>query len=90
MIESGYPQVGFHPDVWQGIFAPAGTPTPIVEKLNTEINAVLKTPEVEQACVRLGVDRDHVDVGAANSRPSSPRKSKKWPPIIKAIGVKAQ
>ena len=26
MAESGYPQVGFHPDVWMGILAPAGTP----------------------------------------------------------------
>ena len=26
MTESGYPQVGFNPDVWMGIFAPAGTP----------------------------------------------------------------
>src|SRR5262245_32801258 len=55
MIESGYPQVGFHPDVWQGILAPVGTPAPIVERLNAEINAVLKTPEVRTGLGRLGV-----------------------------------
>ena len=26
MTESGYPEVGFNPDVWMGVLAPAGTP----------------------------------------------------------------
>ena len=64
MIESGYPQVGFHPDVWQGILAPAGTPQPIVEKLNTEINAVLKTPEVQDQPAAARRRRHHVDDAA--------------------------
>src|SRR6478672_5780037 len=41
MAESGYPQVGFNPDVWMGILAPAGTPTAVIEKLNRDVNAVL-------------------------------------------------
>ena len=89
MIESGYPQVGFHPDVWQGILAPVGTPMPIVEKLNAEINAVLKTPEVRTSLERLGVD-EIMSMSAPSSRPSSTNEGKKWPPIIKAIGFKAQ
>ena len=36
MIESGYPQVGFASDVWQGILAPAGTPPPSSSELNSE------------------------------------------------------
>ena len=34
MSESGFPQVGFDPDVWQGIIAPLGTPKPIIDTLN--------------------------------------------------------
>jgi tripartite-type tricarboxylate transporter receptor subunit TctC len=86
MIESGYPQVGWHPDVWQAIFAPAGTPTAIVEKLNTEINEALKSPEVKAAYARLG---SGVDVMSAREFAAFvAREAIKWPPIIKAIGVK--
>jgi tripartite-type tricarboxylate transporter receptor subunit TctC len=34
MIESGYPQVGYDPDVWVGFLGPAGTPPEIVNKVN--------------------------------------------------------
>ena len=56
MIESGLPQVGFHPDVWMGIFAPAGTPQPIVDRLNGEINAVLRSAEMAPALKRFGYE----------------------------------
>jgi tripartite-type tricarboxylate transporter receptor subunit TctC len=56
MTESGYPQVGFNPDVWMGILAPAGTPTAIVDKLNREVNAVLKSEEMAPALKRFGYE----------------------------------
>jgi len=37
---------GFDMVSWTGIFAPANTPAPIVSRLNQELNAVLKDPEV--------------------------------------------
>ena len=43
--EVGIPNV--HTSTWYGILAPAGTPKPIVDRLNKEINAVLKTPEIQ-------------------------------------------
>jgi tripartite-type tricarboxylate transporter receptor subunit TctC len=88
MIESGYPQVGWHPDVWQAIFAPAGTPTTITEKLNTEINEALKTAEVKAAYKRLGAG---VDIMSAREFAAFvAREAKKWPPIIEVTGVKMQ
>lgn len=45
--ESGYPKVEI-PMVWNGVFAPANTPKPVVDKLNAEINAVMQTPEVQK------------------------------------------
>jgi tripartite-type tricarboxylate transporter receptor subunit TctC len=86
MIESGYPQVGWHPDVWQAIFAPAGTPTGVVDKLNTEINVALRLPEVKDAYARLGAD---VDIMSAREFAAFvDKEAVKWPPIIKATGVK--
>ena len=43
--EVGIPNV--HTSTWYGILAPAGTPKPIVDRLNKEINAVLKMPEIQ-------------------------------------------
>jgi tripartite-type tricarboxylate transporter receptor subunit TctC len=86
MIESGYPQVGWHPDVWQAIFAPAGTPPAIVEKLNAEINEALKLPEVKTAYARLGSGVDIMSVREFTAFVA--KEARKWPPIIKTIGVK--
>jgi len=33
---------------WIGVFAPAGTPRPVIDRLNAEINKVLRLPEVAQ------------------------------------------
>ena len=88
MIESGYPQVGWQPDVWQALFSPAGTPTPVIERLNTEINEALKLPEVKTAYDRLGADI--AIMSASEFAGFVANEAKKWPPIIKATGVTAQ
>ncbi len=88
MIESGFPQVGWHPDVWQAIFAPAGTPAAVIEKLNAETNAVLKLPEVRAAYERLGADMRLMSTREFAAFVA--KEAKKWPPIIKATGVTMQ
>ncbi len=40
---------------WQALFAPAGTPTDVVGRLNAEINKALKDPNVVSLADRLGV-----------------------------------
>jgi tripartite-type tricarboxylate transporter receptor subunit TctC len=44
MAEAGFP--GTELEIWQGIVAPAGTPAPIVRKLNEEFIKAAKSPEV--------------------------------------------
>jgi tripartite-type tricarboxylate transporter receptor subunit TctC len=88
MIEQGYPQVGWHPDVWQAIFAPAGTPAAVIETLNTEANAVLRSPEVQAAYAKLGTGVTTMSVPETEAFMA--REIKKWPPIIKATGVTMQ
>ncbi|MBB3009365.1 Bug family tripartite tricarboxylate transporter substrate binding protein [Cupriavidus alkaliphilus] len=54
MAEAGV--AGFEAEQWQGIFAPAGTPAAVVQKLNAEINRALKDPEVRAQLDGLGIN----------------------------------
>jgi tripartite-type tricarboxylate transporter receptor subunit TctC len=52
LAESGVPlTLGF----WSGILAPAGTPAPVVTKLNTTLNAVLQSSELKESMAKLGL-----------------------------------
>jgi len=48
---------GFNVRPWHGVMAPAGTPPAIVDKLSTEIQAFLRTPEAEEKLKAAGVVR---------------------------------
>lgn len=52
MAEAGLPN--FDVVSWNGLAAPAGTPKPIVEKLNKQVNEILTLPEVKQKLKSLG------------------------------------
>jgi tripartite-type tricarboxylate transporter receptor subunit TctC len=86
VAESGYP--GFEADQWYGVVAPAGTPAPLVMRLNAEINKALALPEVAQQLALEG----------AVATPSSPqafasliqRELPRWAQVVKAGNVKAE
>jgi tripartite-type tricarboxylate transporter receptor subunit TctC len=59
---------GFLTGSWQGILAPAGTPAPIVEKLNLQILKIIKTPEVKEALKTAGAD----------AAPTTPQEFSRW------------
>jgi tripartite-type tricarboxylate transporter receptor subunit TctC len=55
---------GFDITVWSGLIAPAGTPAPILDRLNSEVVTALRTPEVQKraqdlALVPIGDSREH-------------------------------
>jgi tripartite-type tricarboxylate transporter receptor subunit TctC len=54
MAESGL--AGYDISSWQAVFAPAGTPAPIVERLYTEIARILKTPDIQKRLTDLGLN----------------------------------
>jgi tripartite-type tricarboxylate transporter receptor subunit TctC len=54
LAEAGFP--GFPPDIWYGLLAPAGTPAPVIAKLNATVNARLKTPEMLASLAKLSLD----------------------------------
>jgi len=88
MTESGLPQVGFDPDVWMGLLAPAGTPPAVVDKLNREINAVLTSADMAPALRRFGYDA--MITTPAEFATFFAAELRKWPAILKTTGIKPQ
>jgi tripartite-type tricarboxylate transporter receptor subunit TctC len=84
IAESGYP--GFDALAWNGVLVPAATPKPVVQRLNAEINAILKDPDVVQRMHAAGFDLvggTPEDFGALIKA-----ESEKWVPVIRKAGVK--
>ncbi len=83
IAESGF--AGFEALAWNGLFAPAGTPAPIVDKINADVNAVLKDPAIQAALVKQGL----VPGGgsAAEFRSFIASEGNKWGAIIKKVGI---
>ena len=53
MQEAGLPEYSYDP--WFGLLAPAGTNLAILQKINAEISAISKLPDISQAFGKLGV-----------------------------------
>jgi tripartite-type tricarboxylate transporter receptor subunit TctC len=51
-ISEFYP--GYEVKIWHGLFAPAGTPQPILAKLSTEVRAALARPDVQARLAKSG------------------------------------
>ena len=47
---------GYEIDIWYGVLAPAGTPRPIVDRLNAEINKIMRDPQVMEKLVPQGLE----------------------------------
>jgi len=86
IAESGLP--GFDYNLWVGMFAPAGTPADLVEKINRDVLRVLATPEAKERLAALGAD----------AMPMTPAEFKKFVQdeiaesgkVIKAAGIVIQ
>jgi len=86
IAESGYP--GFEALAWNGLLVPAGTPRPIIARLNTEINAILRQPDVQKKLNDSGFDLPGgtpEDFGRLISG-----EAEKWAPVIRKVGLKVE
>jgi tripartite-type tricarboxylate transporter receptor subunit TctC len=84
LSESGLP--GFEASSWFGILAPAGTPAPIVAKLNAEVAKWLATPEAREKLLKQGAN-------PAGGTPEDFAKhiaaeTAKWAKVVKESGAK--
>jgi tripartite-type tricarboxylate transporter receptor subunit TctC len=79
---------GVDVDLWYAFFAPARTPAPVVSRLNTEIAAILKLPEVRDLLGRAGMDAaaSTSDELTAVVNKDFPR----WGEVIKRNGITAE
>jgi tripartite-type tricarboxylate transporter receptor subunit TctC len=86
IAESGVP--GYEAAIWWGMFAPAGTPRAIVNKLNAEVGAIMREPETVKWFTAL----------AADPWPSTPEDFAKflaadiarWRKVAKEAGISVQ
>src|SRR5262249_8765111 len=77
---------GFEAFEWNGVFAPAGTPAPLLQKLNAGLNAVLKGPAVVGRLHNLNVEM----------KPGTPEGFRvfvaaeldKWGRVVKGANIK--
>ena len=86
VAEAGVP--GYEATIWLGIMAPAGTPKPIVDKLNAEIVKVLKRPEVQQAWAKQGAVP--MIMTPAEFEKYLRDDIEKWARVVKLSGAKVQ
>jgi tripartite-type tricarboxylate transporter receptor subunit TctC len=77
---------GFEATSWHGVFAPAGTPKPIVDKMAAEMKRILELPDVKEKLFEIG----------AVAAPMTPEnfaqfiegERTKWADVVKASGAK--
>jgi tripartite-type tricarboxylate transporter receptor subunit TctC len=79
---------GYEANNWNGFFVPAGTPRPVINKLNKELAAALTAPDIKDFLFKQGLD-------AAPGTPEQFAKYMKseytkWAKVIKAAGLTAQ
>jgi tripartite-type tricarboxylate transporter receptor subunit TctC len=88
LAESGLP--GFEVAVWHGLYAPKGTPKPVIDKLSAALQEAVKDPNLKARLAELGAE----PVSADRAKPEVLRaklKSEidKWAPVIKKAGIYA-
>jgi tripartite-type tricarboxylate transporter receptor subunit TctC len=86
IAESGLP--GYEMLNWLGLFAPAGTPRAIVEKLNGEVIRILHTPEVRDRLNAQGAEPAPLATDAFAAFVKS--EVDKWAKVVSATGMTAE
>jgi tripartite-type tricarboxylate transporter receptor subunit TctC len=78
---------GFNVSIWHGLYAPKGTPKPVLDKLNAALRTALKDPEFIKREEALGaVIVTDGRLGSAEHKKFVESEINKWAPIIKAAG----
>jgi tripartite-type tricarboxylate transporter receptor subunit TctC len=86
VAEAGVP--GYETTIWLGIMAPAGTPKPVVDKLNAAINAMMKQPDIVAAWTKQGAVP--MQMTTAQFDTLLRKDIEKWAQVVKVSGATAQ
>jgi tripartite-type tricarboxylate transporter receptor subunit TctC len=83
VAESGYP--AYEVSTWFAFLAPAGTPTPVVARLNDELRAALRLPQIEKRLLGLGMQ---IETGSPSELASFlERDVERWAKVVRAAGI---
>jgi tripartite-type tricarboxylate transporter receptor subunit TctC len=77
---------GFESGTWQGVLLPAGTPNAVVNKLNAELVAIIRSPEVRERLVSQGAEV--YTMTPAEFTQFFERERKNWAAVVAQGGVK--
>ena len=81
---------GFEVKVWHGMYAPKGTPKPVLDKITVALQAALVDPQVKQRMTELSSDIAPPEKVTANGlKTHLEAEIAKWTPVIKKAGVYA-
>ncbi|MCB2039365.1 MAG: tripartite tricarboxylate transporter substrate binding protein [Rhodoferax sp.] len=78
---------GYEVNTWFGFVAPAGTPAPVIARLNAEIGKIISEPAMQEKLGAQGFELAPVQPPAAFGKLIQDDLVK-WPPVIKASGAK--
>ena len=86
MEEAGFPDVKV--GLWSGLFAPAGTPAPIIKRLETEIQKLLRKPDVRQKFRQMATDT--VGNTSEQFKADIERETRMWRGVADAANLKLE
>jgi tripartite-type tricarboxylate transporter receptor subunit TctC len=84
VAEAGVP--GYEATIWLGVMAPKGTPQPVVDKLNAEINKVINLPDVKAAWAQQGANP--LVMKPSEFEAYLGKDIEKWANVVKTANIK--
>ncbi len=81
IAEAGYP--GFDVIAWYALFAPRGTPAPVVNRLTSEVQKILERDDVRAEMAKLGAEPHYLSPQGLTDYVAM--ESPKWGPLLKTI-----
>ena len=86
MAEAGVP--GYETSIWNGLLAPAGTPRPIVNRLNQAVVQILKSPQARERYANVGAEIRYNSPDEFQAFVRS--EITKWAKVIRAAGIRME
>jgi len=84
--ELGYPSIAG--ETWYAVFAPAGTPKPVVDKLNAALNKITTSASFQEAMQKIG--NEAKSGTPAELRELTVQQSKQWGDLIRRLNIKSE